>query len=653
MKKVKYLLGCLLLMTAFVFNGEMYILYLESFQDGFYQSSFSFDAVDPSKTDDRMIQDFKKVSEQTDVHFFLVNRTIESAYSSKISLYGSPKAFEAIESKGVKEGTYKSLFMGRVEVHFEPLERLTHLEKYSEVYYIGDDSNYMAFREFKKALIHEYGGGFPQKNNDENGLWMNLLTVWLIVFILMLLINMYHVMDKRKEIAVRAVLGDDLERLFLKECLLDTMVYSALFGTLYKGLYVVTTTHFKIWPMTGMFILFLCLNMVVNALALNVSFKKHLSIQTKPMGVFGVHYGMKIIFTMMALLILSGNVLILLEGVNLYHQKDFFEKHKRYAYYNLSYKSYTSKEKYDYKAMNEAFYMDFHNQSLQYTDYTKNLSHVYPILFVNRPAMVALFDEYPFLKALSEGSQFAILAPEDVRGNPAVDAFIDEAYRVRFTVYGDQPPEPIYYNEKLTLVGIDNDSGYHSKRYNEPIVFYYDSEQGTSLLPQLDFRTKSILFDITDENFEAFIKMHHLENEITSKSNVYEVFKEQWAITFRHVRLLSILSAMIVCLILSLDVVILKMSYRYNSIELSLKKIHGYTLIERHQPLFLTTFFSTVISVALTWLIFTFGIRRIEYRTVVFIIGLILMVIESGFVFLKVCDMERKSMVSILKGEKI
>lgn len=655
MKKIKYILSGLLIIAALIFNGEVFVLYLDNFQNSFFSASFSFENIDHSITQEDILEDFKSASENNQVDYFFIHSKIESSYLKTMTIFGTEKSFDWIRAKGIKEGNYRSLFMGKVDIKFKDIQEINHLNRYSELYFAGDDSQLNDFRAFKSELISKYGGGFPKKYGSDKELWANMLTVWFIVFVLILLMTLYEIIDSRKENAIRFFLGQSIKGLIFRHILSDFCILSLVFILGNQVLSRFTYSPFKIEVIGAVFLGFILINSLFYGLMLHVNFKKNLSMQIKPVVLIGVNYFIKIIFTVMALLIVSGNLFSIMEGINLYGQKGFFEKYKKYSYYNISYKARENMEHFDQNQsqMKDAFYYKYSDKSLQFQDATVNFSQAYPLIILNAPAMKVLKIEYPFLSGYIGNAEFMILAPDKVKGAEDIEQFIEDSCNASFGILDKSYREPVYYDQNLNVVGIYNGVTCKTSQYKNPIMIYYDSNVLKDEMKHFDLSLRSMMFDISDSEFNDFIRDYHLENEVASKTNVFESYKERWASTFRNSRLLAILSLFILVLNFGMDVMILKTHYRYDAIEIALKKIHGYTLFEQHGPLFVTIILSALFSLGLTLLVFTFGINFIGYRHYILYLCVLLCFCECIFICLQVKKIEKRSLVTILKGERI
>ena len=400
MKKIKYLIGFILIAVGFLFNGEIFILHLDNFQNSYYRSSFAFDTMAQSILDSEIIDDFISTGIENQVDFFMVDSKIKSAYHEEIKISGTENAINYIKSRGISEGKYNSLFMGTVDVQFIEFDKVVDIKDHEYCYYIGDESKVDNIRAFKADLINKYGGGFPKLYGSDRELWMNLVTVWLIIFTLILIIAMYEVVYKKKEVAIRIVLGEDVKTLFMRNILSDTVFF--LVASLGSAILFskISNVYFKVEYYARFFALFILLNLMINATIFLINFKKHLSNNSGFRVFLTLNYGLKTIITVLTIFILSSNLVILSDSYNLYKQRTFFEMNKDYSYYRLNYKIGNEEKNFEDEGLtNQIFYNRFWDKSFQYSNLTGNFDSKYPIVLINRPSMYELSKKMALFRA--------------------------------------------------------------------------------------------------------------------------------------------------------------------------------------------------------------------------------------------------------------
>ena len=97
-KIIKYIISTLLILTGFAFNGELFTLYTDNFQDSFYQTSFAFDGIDERKSIDEktIVEDFVNTGKKYNIDFFMIKSLIKSSYEKEITIFGNKN----VESHG-------------------------------------------------------------------------------------------------------------------------------------------------------------------------------------------------------------------------------------------------------------------------------------------------------------------------------------------------------------------------------------------------------------------------------------------------------------------------------------------------------------------------------------------------------------------------
>ncbi|WNX88785.1 hypothetical protein RVY71_00615 [Emergencia timonensis] len=323
MKRIKILIFIVLLSVGFLFNGELYMLYLDNFQESCYQANFYTDIPTMEVSDDRIRQDFVETGKKHDVDFFVVDQKIHSAYETKVTIYGTKGALQHLSSMGIKDGKNKSLFFGEAVVHCEAFKDVKDVTKFDTYYFVGDESKLEDIRSFKADLIDQYSGGFPRLMGSERETWLNLLSVWGIIFGLMLMVTLYSILYYKKETMVRIILGESLTRMFARNVLLDTITFSLLFFLIPQFLNNFSNVQFKMSFVFLLLCIYLILNILLHALILRVNYKKDIAGSHDGHGLLLASYLLKVVTTVLVTLVLAGNVVIIRDAYNLYQQKDF------------------------------------------------------------------------------------------------------------------------------------------------------------------------------------------------------------------------------------------------------------------------------------------------------------------------------------------
>lgn len=654
MKKIKLIVIYLLITIGFIFNGELFILYLDDFQKSYYQSGFDFVNREAAIEEEEVIQDFLKAGKAYDVDFFFLDSRIISAYAKEITIFGTPNALKTLQAKGILEGKHNSLFMGETQVRYEDFSNIKTMEKFKDCYYIGDPSQQEAMRLFKASLVGKYGGGLPKLFSSDKETWLNLLAVWSIIFGLILLLTIYEIISLKKEIMVRITLGEDVRTVFGKNALADIGILVSAFLSVPFILSPLSNVLFKIQALALAFMAFMMANTLINAAVLRVDFKKDIAARRSGGGLLTANYILKTMTTILTLIVLSSNFAILAQGYLMYKQGDFFSEHKNYSYYKLSYRvnNHLGRTISDTEKMNQEFYKRFQKFSLQYNDLTANYSSPYPVILTNRNS----FEEISRVSnALSEavksaGDDYYILIPSGISEDSQEYAIANEIFTTFLGRNIDSSIKTKVYDDDVSLVGIHNMGKYVSRPMANPIILFNNTLQqiDESQADKAMYYAYSTMYNIPEQDFNHFIAEYQLPDQIVVKSNALDVYEYNWAIISRNMKLVVILSILLLALEIALISFIIKLEYQFNAMELALKKVLGYSRFARNKRLILITLVVFLVSVILAFLLR--GLLGIAEGADLIWGGLILLAVESVFIAKKAGTMEKANVPAILKG---
>lgn len=128
-------------------------------------------------------------------------------------------------------------------------------------------------------------------------------------------------------------------------------------------------------------------------------------------------------------------------------------------------------------------------------------------------------------------------------------------------------------------------------------------------------------------------------------SNVYDKFK----MDYRLQQVLLTLSVLLIILILvfyaSVTYTLLQLDYQVNAVELAVKKIFGYTIIEKNSH-----YFTSSIALAGLNIVISFFILRKSHLYAAAIIPIFLLIMDTILLYIMIRKIERQQMVKILKG---
>lgn len=659
MKKIKGVVCMILFAAGFLFNGELYIFYLDNFQNNYYYAAVSFQKVESDVTDGEIAEDFLKTAERYDVDFFMVNNKIKSSYETDIEIYGTQGALEYLADHEIAPNEYTSLFVGRTRVCHMDFSQVENIRTLDYCYFLGDESQYESMRQFKADLMERYDGNLPKPGQSYKELYLNLLSVWIPIFAVLLLMTMYEVFLQKKENAVRVVMGEDLRRIFFLSTIKDIGVFLIVFVAAAFLLRGISNTLFLFKTLGMVFAGFLLLSLAVNVGIFRVDFKKDLAGSRDSRKLLRSSYALNLLTSVMAILVLTGNFAVIAQGVDLYRQHDFFEQHKGYSYYQLNYKIGQEPELEDGEdpdcVINQIFQWRFQDRSLEYVDMTPHFGNTYPVILMNSNSMKEQTEMNSFLAdAVShvKENEVYLLIPEGLSVESETFSLVEQTGLNFFSDWmptGENGKEyVISYKGDVEMLRTYYSFPFRSKMTKNPVILFDNtSGEATNRL----YYAYDIMYDIEESELGSFIEEFDLENQIVVQSNVWDVYQYSLTGASRSMRICLALSLLLLGLQLALILFIIRLEYRVNSMEMALKKVMGYNRYERNQRIFAGTITVSVIGMIVSVVLSL--VWELEAGVYLLMSILILAVLETICVITGAQHKERAQVVRILKGDHL
>lgn len=660
MKTIKLGVFGILVLMGFLFMGELSLLNLSTFQEAYYEADFYINSSGREVNSHEMIEDLCRAGKKHNVDFFALEYSWDKSYLYETRIIGTKGAIEHLKKSGIKEGANKSLFFENQRALFCDIQEETDISNITTWYFTGGKEEYENIRAFKVDLVDKYGGGFPKEMGSGAGTILSLLFVWCTVFCIVLALSLYETAYMKKEAMLRVIMGENIVRLYLKSVLQDTAAFVLLFIFLSFVLRLVSNVAFKLPWVSGLFVLFLLLNLAIQAGMLRLDYKKTLASGTGDNGFLAINYVIKAGLAIVAILVVSINVTMISEALDLYEQKDFFRKHSNCSYYKMSYGVDAITEEQDPdEGLYKRFYAAFQNQSFQYADLSEYYTLRHPFIVINRNSLQELTSQYPQLAAIKQAvgtSKISLLLPASIKeGSADYENVMEMNDDIRFSESEYGKWKIISYENGIQVVGIhSNSTGHTTSNYRDPILLLdntsYKTEASTT---GYDFYSNyDILYHIPAKQWEQFRSKAKLEDRYISITNAMEEYTHEWNQSKRKMILSIVLAAFVLFLELSLIALIIQMEYHFNAIEMAIRKVHGYSLYERNVRLVKATLIFGILGIVLSIILgrlLNVGVSAWQLA----VVGTVLILAEMGCIFIKANSVEKRKVAAILKGENV
>lgn len=640
MKSVRYIFSGLLIAAALSIGCDIFQIFLYDFED-FWQTSFYVQ--DEISTDKMKAQIFDSAGKYG-LEVIYIDKYIEGDYYTKVDIYCSPKAEEMFAKKyQLSEGHYGSLFSGWSDVSFYSVEELPgeRMQREPEGYFIlGHTENANAY---KAELVDTYGGSLPRPKERDSiqGSLKRLIWIWLVVGILIWMLTYYKTVQLRKEIIVRLSLGESIERIILCHVAVDVLWYCICFFATSLVLYRMYHCLF-LWgyEIVALVVIILGVAMIYASL-LRCDLKLGFSGVKMSRKLLNVSYILKAVLTFALAVSAASTIALWVKYTDMEKQREFYEARKEYSYlYLVDSSGYM--ETWFYRNYFTRFDMQFICGNGAYDQKDQDKLAV----CVNANMKDYLCETLPSIADEISMCKACVLVPEREKlSDEAMEILLDAA--AAFANLEEMDVEVISYSDRARVVNYDVNKGY--VRSYCPVIIYNNCiedarpiEEGRILF-ELDFGRVMMKLDV--EELERFCEEHECRY---LRENVWLTFEHELH-NVKRGTLMNMILLMFQCAVeLCLSAAIIRLEFETNRLEIMVKKILGYSMIERIGRQLILTIASGTVGIAGAWI--CYKLLGIEHVSLMCVIVLVLMFIEMVVMFGRFWYMEKESIQKTLKG---
>ncbi|SMG07993.1 hypothetical protein [Paenibacillus aquistagni] len=658
MKKIKFVISFILILIGFFITGESYQLYLDNFETQNYSTTLFLNG-SPNNTEQKMVEDIKKAAEQNDVQVFTVVSDVKSMLLSERRIYGTVGTEKYIRDHfQIKGKSYPSILSGTKNIVFHSLEQLVQNEDLTSItqyYLIGAKD---AVFNFKDSLNGVYAGNFPQEGYDSSGK-VTIFSIWLLISFVLLFLSYYDVTLQKKESFIRISLGERTSVVMFKNIALDTIVYSLVFfGTFFTVRYYTSTFfHFDISFVVFMSMLFFNALLYLTFYFYNI--KEAMADTKSSKKLLVMNYGLKIFSVMITLTVVSSNIAVIVESLQFYQQRAFFKEHADYFYVKLQYR--LTPEQSEDNSLEDSFLVTetFYRKFFKDFDATQLVTSGVlgnNVMLANQNSLPYLQDHIEELSMINSQKELYFILPEDLKNDKNLISQLKNNVELVEQTKFDYDYDIIFYKGNPKIICIDEFSINGSYYMKLPIIVYnnMDLTNRVDLANASHFRwdyAHDILYKISPDQLDSFVAEHNSEtNELHYQlTNVLEKYEYQWSIIKRTLYLNVILTLLILFLEFIIITTILRLEYKVNAIELSIKKVLGHTVWQKNRKILLITVIPTLLGIAAASILRLFTDAEHFYDYLIYG-SLLILAIEPFIILSYIRKLERANIQKILKG---
>ena len=597
MERIKYIVFSLLVLIGLVVPGELYQSYTGCFAD-FYEVSFY---LQPDSSRDTMLADISATAEQHHVSVFMMDQTVENLFTNTITVYGDDTVQEYLEKEYyLQEGRCKSLFSGSTTVQFlsffdAPDELIT--ARTPKYYLLGEYDDMVLM---KQELVEAYAGSFPRVNGYSTLGEMQFIHVslWIVLLLLFCFIAFYSLTTAQRELMVRVSMGERRMTLYLKRVLMDAAVL--------VGSYVVFSwilSHFNAvaflsaqrhWMLIGSVIGVCLVNTYLFRFQVRMAFQHSAGQNILTAGT----YIIKVIACCFSLLTLTLAFATATECLSYYKQRSFFEENKTCHYVDVLIPDASIQEMIQIEM---DFLLSYYEKSL-FSDPIFSGEEGNESILMSHSMLPYLREWIPSLASVEITADVCLLYPEGLQLTEEEQEILASSV---CSCYGCEPDsftvQYIAYPDDAEVIEIERDlhPNYSAWKKN-PIILMttwdrlpeYEGDEYSNYM-YYSFRTYNFMVDAPKEELQQLVQNY--DGKVIA-TNCYEYFLHCWNKLKRTLYLSVLLIIMIFWLNIAVSILLVRFTYKKNAMELAVKKLTGYTRIERMKPVVLTSAITIAVS---------------------------------------------------------
>lgn len=659
MKKIKYIITMIFIMVGFVMTGELYQSYTDDISN-FYETTFY---VQPGVEADDMIKDIYDTAKEHKVSVFFIDKLVENSFNTRIWVYSDKETKDMLISDYyLREGKSESFLSGSTEVFFYDYMAVPDkiLNASTPTYYLYGDYNDMV--EMKRELVDKYGGSFP-KNDDYSSLEekrTSVIAIWAIIGVIICFLSFYSIAISQREFMVRATMGESFFSMYLKNVFLDTAVIILVYIIEFKILMQFTNVAFLSDISFKAMVIIIFINALVTLKILFLKIREAFNKITGRRELMVGSYIIKFFSCCVVMVLLTFQFATIKEAISYYRQRDFFKEHNNYSYIRIKYMGpYEVEEQFIRHFDDRYLIADPYISFGEWDDYS--IVNSQTAILMNYKMLEEMKQYIPGVSVSELPEKGCVIVPEGFEISEEGYEFLKRNitdYDIDNERNIDSIPIIQYNNEdKVKIIAIEEDFINKSEWWEQPIILAIDDcdwpllseEELTDRRKEFSMRTYNMMINASSQEIYDFIEeFDGCEVEVT---NVYEYYKYRWTVMKRSMYLSIIVAIMVILLEISINILIVSFEYKFNAVELAVKKILSYSKAERMKHLCVTT--GAIIAISTIICFIVIKLLGFDYAYISIISAILVSLLNYLVITLCTERYEKTNIPKILKGGEV
>ena len=648
MKKIKFIFIFFLMLLSFIFSGEFFQYYLNT-----YTSQFSYiDITENEMNSQAEIQNnIYHLAEKYNIEVLQTERKNGSGRATSLTVYSTDEAFEKLKTEySVSPNIYKALFLGTTKVDFADFKDKKLLGETERYYFIGEQRQIQSIRE---NIKNDYACSFI-KNETEHAYPYLVLFIWAVVGVLFLILTWLDIHFQKKENFVLISLGKPIRQIILKNVFIDFLTFSLIFSVLFALLGRFVYLGYEIKNIVLLCAAVLFLNALLYLTLFKMNYKEILYGANLNERIISDGYVLKSISMILTVVVLSCNAMLISANFKELKRIKMLRNVENYSFLELNPVSLLNLGK-DYEetryGLINSIYGELQNRGCAYSFCGLSGENDYCIINSDSKFLLNGFD----LKTEPDGnSDFYILVPEEIEFSQNADESVYDCIEMYFGSEKALSCEKITYSGNGELLTYDSteELTLGAQSFENPIVIYInnpslklncDSSTLSTLFSKMLFNINNSEINTVCEKYQINEKGFYLQGE-----KLKEKVSDYQAVLNRALLLNTVISAFLLLLELFIISVIIKLEYKVSTTELAVKKVLGYSVFQKNKQIFLLNTYAALIAVV-SCTVFCLMYKLAVWYTVI-AVGTSVLCLEYVIIAVLITRFEKQNVAKILKG---
>lgn len=648
MKKIKFIFIFFLMLLSFIFSGEFFQYYLNT-----YTSQFSYiDITEDEMNSQAEIQnDISRLAEKYNIEVLQTERKNGSGRATSLTVYSTDEAFEKLKTEySVAPNIYKALFSGTTKVDFADFKDKKLLAETERYYFIGEQRQIQSIRE---NIKNDYACSFI-KNETEHAYPYLVLLIWAVVGVLFLILTWLDIHFQKKENFVLISLGKPIRQIILKNVFIDFLAFSLIFAVLFALLGRFVYLGYEIKNIVLLCTAVLFLNALLYLTLFKMNYKEVLYGANLNERIISDGYVLKSISMILTVAVLSCNAMLISANFKELKRIKTLRNVENYSFLELNPVSLLNLGK-DYEetryGLINSIYGELQNRGCAYSFCGLSGKNDYCIINSDSKFLLNGFD---FKTEPDGNSDFYILVPEEIEFSQNADESVYDCIEMYFGSEKALRCEKITYSGNGELLTYDSteELTLGAQSFENPIVIYINNP---SLKLNCDSSTLStlfskMLFNISNSEINTVCEKYQINEKgfYLQGAKLKEKVSDYQAVLNRALLLNTVISAFLLLLELFIISVIIKLEYKVSTTELAVKKVLGYSVFQKNKQIFLLNTYAALIAVV-SCTVFCLMYKLAVWYTVI-AVGTSVLCLEYVIIAVLITRFEKQNVAKILKG---